>query len=85
MPSSTSSRGKKSSASGTRKKPTAGSSRPKNHVVRAVPAHMFVLDTDLVVTNVSDFTLKALGHSRDEVVGKMPCGELCKTPVCGTE
>ena len=91
MSSSTPARRKKSSTSGTRSKaPSAPSKRTDNvnhldRVVRAAPTHMFVVDTDLVVTNIADFTLEALGYTRDEVVGKMGCADLCRTPVCGTE
>ncbi len=56
-----------------------------NALVEAVPTHMFVVDADLVVTNVSEHTLNALGYRRDEVVGKMGCAQMCNTPVCGTE
>ncbi len=54
------------------------------NVMGAVATTMFVVDDDLKVTHVSDETLKVLGYSRDEVVGKMTCGEMCKTPLCGT-
>ncbi|MCG8570630.1 MAG: methyl-accepting chemotaxis protein, partial [Spirochaetes bacterium] len=29
--------------------------------------------------------LNALGYTREEVIGKMTCADICKTPVCGTE
>jgi len=44
----------------------------------------FRTDRDLLVQNVNDAALKALGYSREEVVGKMTCADLCKTPVCKT-
>ena len=44
----------------------------------------FRTDRDLVVQNINDTALKTLGFSRQEVVGKMTCAELCRTPVCGT-
>ncbi|MFP4248920.1 MAG: methyl-accepting chemotaxis protein [Armatimonadota bacterium] len=53
-------------------------------VISAVPTTMFVVDDNLIVQHVSQETLDALGYGRDEVVGKMTCGELCKTPLCGT-
>jgi len=44
----------------------------------------FRTDLDLVVQNINDAALGVLGYSRDEVVGKMTCAEICRTPVCGT-
>jgi len=44
----------------------------------------FRTDLDLVVQNINDAALNALGYKKDEVIGKMTCAELCKTPVCGT-
>ena len=64
MPSTTSNGTKTSPAARTSKKPAASSRRTQSqvdhldHVVRAVPTHMFVVDTDLVVTNVSDLRSK---------------------------
>ncbi len=44
----------------------------------------FRTDLDLVIQNINDAALNALGYRRDEVIGKMTCAELCQTPVCGT-
>ncbi len=44
----------------------------------------FRTDKDLVIQNINDSALNALGYSREEVVGKMSCADLCKTPVCNT-
>jgi len=44
----------------------------------------FRTDKELIVQNVNDAALQALGYRREEVVGKMSCAELCKTPVCNT-
>ena len=44
----------------------------------------FRTDTDLVIQNINASALRALGYSEDEVVGKMTCADLCRTPVCGT-
>jgi len=44
----------------------------------------FRTDLDLVVQNINDAALNALGYKKDEVIGKMTCAELCQTPVCGT-
>jgi methyl-accepting chemotaxis protein len=35
--------------------------------------------------SVNDAALKAMGYRRDEVVGKMSCAQLCRTPLCGTD
>jgi PAS domain S-box-containing protein len=45
----------------------------------------FKTDTNLVITDINDAALTALGYSREEVVGKMMCSDICKTPVCGTD
>jgi methyl-accepting chemotaxis protein len=45
---------------------------------------MFVADKNLVITRINDPALKALGYTRDEVVGKMTCADVCRTPLCGT-
>jgi methyl-accepting chemotaxis protein len=44
----------------------------------------FRTDTELVIQNINDAALNSLGYRREEVVGKMTCGDLCKTPVCNT-
>ncbi|MCG8338057.1 MAG: PAS domain-containing protein, partial [Proteobacteria bacterium] len=44
----------------------------------------FRTDTDLVIQNINDAALDFLGYKRDEVVGKMTCADICKTPVCHT-
>ncbi|MEJ2192355.1 MAG: methyl-accepting chemotaxis protein [Nitrospirota bacterium] len=46
---------------------------------------MFVVDRDLMITSINDAALKAMGYKRDEVVGRMTCADLSKTPLCGTE
>ncbi|MBN1498675.1 MAG: PAS domain-containing protein [Spirochaetes bacterium] len=45
----------------------------------------FRTDTNLVVQNINNAALKALGYTKEEVLGKMTCADLCKTPLCGTE
>jgi PAS domain S-box-containing protein len=56
-----------------------------DNILKSIAAPMFVVDTDLVITSINDPALKAMGYRRDEVVGKMDCSRLCKTPICGTE
>ena len=53
-------------------------------VVRSAAASMFVVDPELKVRMISDEMLDTLGYRRDEVVGKMTCGDLCRTPQCHT-
>ncbi len=55
-----------------------------HRVVSQAPTIFFVVDADLVVREVSDETLRLLGYRREDVVGKITCAELCRTPVCGT-
>jgi methyl-accepting chemotaxis protein len=56
-----------------------------DNILKSIAAPMFVVDTDLVITSINDPALKAMGYRRDEVVGKMDCARLCKTPLCGTD
>jgi methyl-accepting chemotaxis protein len=44
----------------------------------------FTTDTDFKITYINDAALKVFGYSRDEVVGKMTCAELCRSNLCGT-
>ncbi|HKK01679.1 MAG TPA: PAS domain S-box protein, partial [Desulfuromonadales bacterium] len=53
-------------------------------IVSAMAAPMFTVDRNLKVTSINDAALSALGYRREEVVGKMDCAELSKTPLCGT-
>ena len=54
-------------------------------VFSSMAALVFVTDKNLVITYINDPALKAMGYTREEVVGKMTCADLCKTPLCGTE
>ncbi|MDI6790553.1 MAG: methyl-accepting chemotaxis protein [Thermodesulfobacteriota bacterium] len=54
------------------------------NIVASIAAPMFVTDKDLVITSINDAALKAMGYARDEVVGKMTCAQLARTPLCGT-
>jgi PAS domain S-box-containing protein len=55
------------------------------NILRSVAAPMFVTDTELVIMSINDAALKAMGYLREDVVGRMTCAQLCKTPLCGTE
>ena len=55
-----------------------------DNILKSIGAPMFVTDENLIVQSVNDAALKSLGYSREEVVGKMNCGDMCKTEVCGT-
>jgi len=55
-----------------------------DEVFSRVPTPMFLVDENLVVREISDQALRALGRSREEVVGKMTCAEICRTPQCDT-
>jgi PAS domain S-box-containing protein len=54
------------------------------NILRSAAAPMFTTDINLVVTSINDAALGAMGYRREEVVGKMTCAELCRTPLCGT-
>ena len=49
-----------------------------------IPDPAFKTDNKLVIQDANDAFLKALGYNRSEVVGKMTCSEVCKTPICNT-
>ncbi len=55
-----------------------------NNLLKSIAAPMYVVDTNLVITSINDPALKVMGYHRDEVVGKMTCAQLSKTPLCGT-
>jgi PAS domain S-box-containing protein len=59
--------------------------RELENVLDSIAAPMFVTDANLVVTRINDAALRATGYSREEVVGKMSCAHLAKTPLCGTD
>lgn len=40
---------------------------------------------DLIVTHINNHLLETLGYTREEVIGKLTCGDICKTPECGTD
>ncbi len=56
-----------------------------NQIISSAAASMFVVDPNLKVRMISDEMLEILGYRRHEVVGKMSCGDLCRTPLCGTD
>ena len=58
--------------------------RETENILKSVAAPMFVVDKNLVITSINDAALKFMGYNREEVVGKMTCAQLSKTPLCGT-
>ncbi|MBI5118474.1 PAS domain S-box protein [Candidatus Poribacteria bacterium] len=55
------------------------------NILKSVGAPMFVTDKDLKIISINELALKAGGYSREEVVNKMTCADLAKTPLCGTQ
>ncbi len=53
-------------------------------MISSIAAPMVVVDKDLSITSINDAALNAMGYGREEVVGKMTCAQLQKTPLCGT-
>jgi len=53
-------------------------------VLKSIVAPMFMTDKDLKIVSVNKAFLDVIGYTEEEVVGKMQCADLCKTPVCGT-
>ncbi|MDH4161863.1 MAG: methyl-accepting chemotaxis protein [Nitrospirota bacterium] len=56
-----------------------------DNILRSIAAPMFVTDRDLLIKSINDAALNAMGYRREEVVGKMTCAQLCRTPLCGTD
>lgn len=63
----------------------AGAGRDARNILESIAAPMYVVDRNLLITSINDPALKALGYSRDEVLGKMTCAQISKTPICGTD
>ncbi len=59
--------------------------REIENILKSVAAPMFVTDTNLTINSINDAALRAMGYTREEVVGKMTCAQLSRTPLCGTE
>ena len=55
-----------------------------HRAIYAIATPIFFVDSDMVVRCISDAALEFFGYSREQVIGKMQCSELCKTEVCGT-
>jgi PAS domain S-box-containing protein len=54
-------------------------------VMDAIAAPMFTTDNEFMITWINDAALQATGYRREEVVGKMNCSALSKTPICNTD
>lgn len=59
--------------------------RGAKNALTSIAAPMYIVDRNLVITYINDPALKALGYTMDEVLGKMTCSQIAKTPLCGTE
>ncbi len=59
--------------------------RETENILKSVAAPMFVVDRNLVITSINDAALDKMGYRREEVIGKMTCAQLSKTPLCGTQ
>lgn len=55
------------------------------NILTSIAAPMFVTDANLTITSINDAALRAMGYARDDVIGKMTCAQLSRTPLCGTE
>ncbi|MDA8388861.1 MAG: methyl-accepting chemotaxis protein [Nitrospiraceae bacterium] len=53
-------------------------------VASSMAAPMFTVDENLLITYINDAALRAMGYARQEVVGRMTCGDFSRTPICGT-
>ncbi len=55
------------------------------NILKSIAAPMFVTNADLTITSINDAALKAMGYRREEVLGKMTCADLSRTPLCGSD
>lgn len=53
-------------------------------IMSAIAAPMFVVDKNLLVTSINSAACQAMGYRTEEVIGKMTCADLSRTPLCGT-
>jgi methyl-accepting chemotaxis protein len=63
---------------------TARAKHEIENILKSIAAPMFTTDRNLVVTSINDAACQAMGWSREEVVGKMTCAQVARTPLCGT-
>ena len=56
-----------------------------DNILAGIAAPMYVTDKDLTITSINEAACAATGYRPDEVVGKMRCADLAKTPLCGTD
>ncbi|MHB8844694.1 MAG: methyl-accepting chemotaxis protein [Nitrospirota bacterium] len=55
------------------------------NILTSIAAPMFVTDANLTITSINTAALKAMGYAKDDVIGKMTCAQLSRTPLCGTD
>ena len=53
-------------------------------ILENFPLPFFLVDPFLVVTYINEHMEKLTGYSRNEVVGRITCGELLNTAQCST-
>ena len=53
-------------------------------MLKGIVDPMFVADENLVITYFNTAAEKATGYRADEVIGKMKCSEVIKSPLCNT-
>ncbi|WP_052507574.1 response regulator [Desulfonatronovibrio magnus] len=53
-------------------------------LIAASPTALIYMNPDRVVTHISDAALTLLGARREDVLGRVRCHELCRTPICDT-
>jgi two-component system NtrC family sensor kinase len=53
-------------------------------ILENFPMPFFLVDPFLVVTHINDHMERLTGYSRNEIVGRMTCGELLNTAQCDT-
>ncbi len=54
-------------------------------VINNFPIPFFTVDADLTVTYMNELLERLTGYSRTEVVGRMSCAEILRTPYCHTD
>ncbi len=64
---------------------TVRARREMENILTSVAAPMFVVDANLTITSINEPALRAMEYTREEVIGKMTCAQLSRTPLCGTD
>ena len=52
--------------------------------MKGITDPVFMCDKNLVITDCNEAFIRKMGFSRDDLIGKMKCADVCRTPLCST-